>query len=89
MVPAQRRHEPARRTAMGSTPTLSEMIMWQERDLDLAAFERARRSGVVEHGLPRGDGLRARLASALLALAVRLDRTAMQRTAARLAARGA
>ena len=74
---------------IGSTPTVSEMVMWLERDLDLAAFERARRSGVVEHGLPRGEGLRARLAAALLALASRLDRTATQQTAARLAARGA
>jgi len=74
---------------IGSTPTVSEMVMWLERDLDLAAFERARRSGVVEHGLPRGEGLRARLASALLALASRLDRAATQQMAARLSVRGA
>ena len=74
--------------ALSTNPTTSEMVMWLERDLDLLAFERARRSGVVEHGLPRREGFRARLAGALLAIASRLDRAAQQ-TAARLAARNA
>jgi hypothetical protein len=75
--------------ALYSSPTTSEMIMWLERDLDLLAFERACKSGVVEHGIPRGPGLRTRAASVLLTLATRLDRVAAQQTAARLSARNA
>jgi hypothetical protein len=75
--------------ALNSSPATNEMIMWLERELDLLAFERARRSGIVEHGIPRGAGLRARVASVLLTLATRLDRVATQQTAARLSARNA
>jgi hypothetical protein len=75
--------------ALHSSPTANEMIMWLERELDLQAFERARRSGVVEHGLPRGATLRARLAGALLSLASWLDRATAEQTARRLTVRGA
>jgi hypothetical protein len=75
--------------ALNGSPTTSEMIMWVERDLDMLAFERACKSGIVEHGIPRGEGLRTRLAAVLLALASRLDRVATQQTAARLSARNA
>jgi hypothetical protein len=60
-------------------PAAYEILMHIERATDLLAFDRARRSGVVEHGLPARDGWRARAAVALFSLATRLDRATAER----------
>ena len=74
---------------MWNNPTMFELIMRVERACDLLQFERAKRSGLTEHGALAGAGPRARLAAGLLALAVALDGNATRQTAARLALRRA
>ena len=74
---------------MWNNPTMFELVMGVERECDLLQFERARRSGLMEHGAFAGAGLRSRLAAGLLALASALDRNATRQTAARLALRRA
>lgn len=65
-----------------------DLIARVEREVDLAAFERKRRLGLLEPER-RGAGVRAWAASRLLGLALRLDRGTGERLAQSLTPRHA